>query len=249
MTAMSEAVGRVAIVTGASRGIGAATVERLRRDGWYVVGADLDASSSPTTDSVVRIAGDVTSEETWDRLVEAAAALGPLGAVVNNAGIQGAGALLAETTLADFSRVLDVNVQSAFLGTRAGLAHGVAGSSIVNIASNAGSRGVPRFGPYVAAKHAVVGLTRTAALEGARLGIRVNAVAPGPTETRIMDDVARSFNVEDPEVAKRKLTSANPSRRFGTPDEIADAVAWLVGSGAGYVNGAVLAVDGGLTAA
>lgn len=120
---------------------------------------------------------------------------------------------------------------------------------MVNVASNAGSRGVPRFGPYVAAKHAVLGLTRTAALEGARRGIRVNAVAPGPTDTRIMDDVARSFNNASPEDAKQKLTAANPSRRFGEPSEIADAIAWLVGPQATYVNGAVLAVDGGLTAA
>lgn len=246
---MSEDGTRVAIVSGSSRGIGAATVDRLRLDGWLVVGVDLDDAGTPEPEGVRRVAGDVTSEATWVELIDLASSWGTLGAVVNNAGIQGAGATLAETNLADFTRVLDVNVRSAFLGTRAGLAHGAPGTAIVNIASNAGTRGVPRFGPYVAAKHAVVGLTRTAALEGARQGIRVNAVAPGPTETRIMEDVARSFNTAAPDVAKQKLTAANPSRRFGDPVEIADAVAWLLGPHASYVNGAVLAVDGGLTAA
>jgi NAD(P)-dependent dehydrogenase (short-subunit alcohol dehydrogenase family) len=240
---------RVAIVTGAVRGIGAATVDRLLSDGWIVVGADLDVEAASERDALHLIAGDVTSEATWDRLVEAAKDRGAIGAVVNNAGIQGRGTPLADTSVEDFATVLQVNVTSAFLGTRAALLHGGAGTSVVNLASNAGSRGVPRFGPYVAAKHAVLGLTRTAALEGARLGIRVNAVAPGPTETRIMDDVARSFNTADPDVAKQKLTAANPSRRFGEPGEIADAIAWLVGPHATYVNGAVLAVDGGLTAA
>jgi NAD(P)-dependent dehydrogenase (short-subunit alcohol dehydrogenase family) len=244
---MSDA--RVAIVTGAVRGIGAATVDRLLSDGWAVVGADLDMAAVSDRTGLHLVTGDVTSEATWDRLVEAAADLGTLGAVVNNAGIQGRGIPLVETSVEDFAAVLHVNVTSAFLGTRAALAHGNAGASVVNLASNAGSRGVPRFGPYVAAKHAVLGLTRTAALEGARLGIRVNAVAPGPTETRMMDDVARSFKTASPDVAKQKLTAANPSRRFGEPSEIADAIAWLVGPHATYVNGAVLAVDGGLTAA
>jgi NAD(P)-dependent dehydrogenase (short-subunit alcohol dehydrogenase family) len=246
---MSDTTRRVAIVTGASRGIGAATVDQLLSDGWLVVGADLDASDAPTRDGVRHVDGDVTLESSWDRLVEEAVAMGSLAAVVNNAGVQGTGAPFAETSLEDFITVLGINVTSAFLGTRAALQHGAAGCAVVNIASNAGSRGVPRFGPYVAAKHAVLGLTRTAALEGARVGMRVNAVAPGPTETRIMEEVARSFNLAEPDAAKKKLTAANPSRRFGEPSEIADAIAWLVGPQAGYVNGAVLAVDGGLTAA
>lgn len=241
--------GSVAIVTGAARGIGAATVDRLLVDGWIVVGADLEEADVAGRRPTRSVLGDVTSESTWEKLVGAAAELGPLGAVINNAGAQGRGGLLAETSVDDFLGVLGVNVTSAFLGTRAALTHGAPGASVVNVASNAGSRGVPRFGPYVAAKHAVLGLTRTAALEGARRGIRVNAVAPGPTDTRIMDDVARSFNNASPEDAKQKLTAANPSRRFGEPSEIADAIAWLVGPQATYVNGAVLAVDGGLTAA
>lgn len=245
---MSEAVTRVAIVTGASRGIGAAVVDLLVADQWHVVAADLDVPDEESRAQVRRVAGDVTLEDTWRALLEAADSMGTLHAVVNNAGAQGRGQSLADTSLADFSSVLTVNAHSAFLGTRAALQRAEPGSAVVNIASNAGSRGVPRFGPYVAAKHAVLGLTRTAALEGARMDVRVNAVAPGPTRTRIMDDVARSFNSEEPDAAMLKMTSANPTRRFGEPTEVADAVVWLLGPQASYINGAVLAVDGGLTA-
>jgi NAD(P)-dependent dehydrogenase (short-subunit alcohol dehydrogenase family) len=238
----------VAIVTGASRGIGAAIVSVLREQGWAVVGADLEPSESVRDDHVQMIQGDVTDEQLWDRLVDAAKALGELRGVVNNAGVQGQGARLVDTSLADFAANVAVNTHGAFLGTRAGLRHLGSGGSVVNIASNAGFRGVPRYGPYVAAKHAVVGLTRSAAIEGARDGIRVNAVAPGPTQTRIMDAVAESFNASSPGAAREKLTAANPSRRFAEPTEVAEAVMWLLGEKSRYVTGTVMPVDGGLTA-
>jgi NAD(P)-dependent dehydrogenase (short-subunit alcohol dehydrogenase family) len=238
----------VAIVTGASRGIGAAIVSILREHDWSVVGADLEPSESLWDETVRVIEGDVTDEQLWDRLVDAARELGELRGIVNNAGVQGRGAGLAETSLADFAANIAINTHGAFLGTRAGLRSLRRGGSIVNMASNAGFRGVPRYGPYVAAKHAVVGLTRSAAIEGARDGIRVNAVAPGPTRTRIMDAVAESFNAASPEAAREKLTAANPSRRFAEPAEVAEAVMWLLSEKSGYVTGTVMPVDGGLTA-
>jgi NAD(P)-dependent dehydrogenase (short-subunit alcohol dehydrogenase family) len=166
------------------------------------------------------VAGDVTREDTWQRARELAADLGPLRVVVNNAGAQGAGA-----------RIVDTEVE------------------VVNVASNAGLRGIPRFGPYAAAKHAVIGLTRTAALEGARQQVRVNAVAPGPTETRIMQAVARAFDADSPETAMSRMTRANPMGRFAQADEVSAAITWLAGPDSAYVNGCVLSVDGGLTAA
>jgi NAD(P)-dependent dehydrogenase (short-subunit alcohol dehydrogenase family) len=237
----------VAIVTGASRGIGAATVTALSDAGWRIVAVDLDTATG--SDRVLRLAGDVTLEETWEHAVEQATGLGALRGVVNNAGLQGAGARLADTALDEHRRILQVNVDSTFLGLRTALRHLPRGGSVVNIASSAGSRGVPRFASYVAAKHAVLGLTRTAALEAARTGVRVNAVCPGPTATRIMDEVARSFRPDDPESAARRMEAVNPTGRFATPDEIAQAVVWLLSDAAAYVNGAALAVDGGLTAA
>jgi len=237
----------VALVTGASRGIGAAVTARLVQEGWLVVGLDLDTPEAPAA-TPHWVAGDATDETVWEQAVATAQALGTLRAVVNNAGAQGRGSLLADATVEEFASVLGINVTSAFLGTRAALRAMGEGGAVVNLASNAGSRGVPRYGPYVAGKHAVIGLTRTAALEGARQGIRVNAVAPGPTQTRIMDAVAESFD-SPPEETMRKLVAANPSRRFGEPGEIADAIVWLLGPNSSYVTGAVLAVDGGLTAA
>ncbi|MCW2601117.1 MAG: hypothetical protein JWM02_2946 [Frankiales bacterium] len=221
--------------------------ELLLRD-WAVVAVDLEQSASAEA-RIAPIAGDVTQEQTWDRAMAAAATLGVLTGVVNNAGIQGSGGKLVDTELAEHRRVVSVNVDSTFLGVRAGLRHLQRGGSVVNIASNAASRGVPRYGSYVAAKHAVVGLTRTAALEGARKGIRVNAVCPGPTQTRIMDAVSRSFSADDPDEITRRMQAANPSGRFADPLEVARAVAWLLGDEASYVNGASLAVDGGLTSA
>jgi len=239
----------VAIVTGASRGIGAATVAELAAGGWRVVAVDLDPDSREDDEDLASLTGDVTLEDTWERAVDRAGQAGALTAVVNNAGMQGSGARLVDTDLDEHRRVLQVNVDSTFLGLRAGLRHLSRGGSVVNIASNAASRGVPRFAPYVAAKHAVLGLTRTGALEGARRGIRVNAVCPGPTATRIMDEVSRSFRPDEPEAAARRMQAANPSGRFAEPREVAQAVAWLLSDAASYVNGAALAVDGGLTTA
>jgi NAD(P)-dependent dehydrogenase (short-subunit alcohol dehydrogenase family) len=242
---VSEDVRPVAIVSGAARGIGASVVERFVAAGWSVVGVDLDTGESDGA----WVAGDVTSEDTWQRALALAEDLGPLRVVVNNAGAQGVGGRIADTEVEDFDRVIDVNVRSAFLGTRLALRHAVPGGAVVNVASNAGLRGIPRFGPYAAAKHAVIGLTRTAALEGARKQLRVNAVAPGPTDTRIMQAVARSFDADSPETAMARMTRANPMGRFAQVEEISAAITWLAGPDSAYVNGCVLSVDGGLTAA
>lgn len=233
----------VAVVSGAARGIGAAVGDRLLARGWLVVAVDLD--EVPT--STVSVVGDVTDEATWDRAAKAARSLGDFVGLVNNAGAQGPGIPLVDTSVDDFDRVLAVNARSTFLGTRLGLRE-LAGGSVVNVASNAGLRGVPRYAPYVAAKHAVVGLTRTAAAEGARRGVRVNAVAPGPTETRIMADVVDRGDADATAGARARMERANPMRRFGAPDEIAQVITWLLGPEATYLTGSVITVDGGLTA-
>lgn len=234
----------VAVVSGAARGIGAAVCERLAAAGWRTVGLDLD----DVADVDLAVTGDVTDEAVWERAVEAARGLGTFAGVVNNAGIQGRASLLRETTLAEHRQVVDVNLTSAFLGTRAALVHLGQGGAVVNIASNAALRGVPRYGAYAAAKHAVLGLTRTAAAEGARHGVRVNAVAPGPTATRIMDAVVRRADEQASAAARQRMEAANPTGRFAEVGEIAAVVTWLLGPEASYVNGSVVSVDGGLTA-
>lgn len=246
---MVEATDRVAVVTGSQRGIGAAIVQELLLRDWAVVAVDLEPAASEADSNVIRLAGDAAQEETWKRAIQAAAGLGALLGVVNNAGVQGSGRKLVDTELTEHRRVVSVNVDSTFLGVRAGLRHLQPGGSIVNIASYAALRGVPLFASYAAAKHAILGLTKTAALEGARAGIRVNAVCPGPTRTRIMEAVSRSFNAKDPETVTRRMKAANPSGRFADPREVALSVAWLLSDEASYVNGAALAVDGGLTSA
>lgn len=236
-----------AIVTGAAGGIGSATTRLLRDAGWVVVA--VDRSEPPDHANQFGLSGDVTTEATWEAATEIATTAGRLGAVVNAAGVQGRGALLGDLSLSEFRAVMSVNVESAFLGTRAGLSTMAStGGSIVNIASVAGTRGVPLYGAYSASKHAVVGLTRTAAAEGGRHKVRCNALCPGPTATSMMTSVTEAINVDDPGEAQRRMERANPMKRFAQPAEIADAIAWLVSPAATYINGAVLTIDGGLTA-
>ena len=237
---------RSVIVTGAAGGIGAETVQRLLADGWSVVAVDRVPAGEQ--DGVRVVVGDVTAESTWAEAHSAADDVAPLTAVVNGAGVQGTAHRFAETPIDELRRVLAINVESAFLGTRLGLSQLGDGGAIVNLASTAGRRGVPRYAAYSAAKHAVIGLTLTAALEGGRAGIRVNALCPGPTDTPMIESVAAAVDPNDPIGGRARLERANPMRRFGKPEEIAESIRWLVSPAASYVNGSVLTIDGGLTA-
>jgi NAD(P)-dependent dehydrogenase (short-subunit alcohol dehydrogenase family) len=251
-----RSAGRVAIVTGGAGGIGAAAARRLVADGTRVVLVDRDEAAldrvAAEVGAVSALVADVTDEAAVDDYVRRAVAEhARVDLFFNNAGIEGRLASIMDLDVADFDRVMAVNARGVFLGLRAvmrQMREQGTGGAIVNTASMAGLRGGTLFGPYVASKHAVIGLTRTAALEGGPLGIRVNAVAPGFIDTRMQQSLLRQRWPDDPEAAMATRSATIPLKRYGTAEEVANLVAWLLSDEAGYVTGGVSTIDAGLTA-
>ncbi len=242
--------GKVALVTGAARGQGEAEARLFVREGASVVVADvLDAEGEAVAKDLGAAACyvhlDVTSESDWEAAVAAAVAkFANLDVLVNNAGIV-AMAMLADTTLADYRRVIDVNQIGVFLGMRSVIAAMTAagGGSIVNISSIDGLAGMAGMTSYVASKFAVRGMTKTAALELGPRGIRVNSVHPGLIETPMLHTGAADIDAGLAQVAKRF-----PVGRIGTADEVAHVSLFLASDESSYCTGTEFVVDGGLMA-
>ncbi len=252
---MSSAEGqeRVAIVTGGGAGIGRAAAAALAARGAAVVVADANEAAGEETAQqlldaghrALAVATDVSRADQVARLVESTlGAYGRLDWAFNNAGVEGPSGPLPGIADADWERVIAVNLKGVWLCMREEIPamEAAGGGSIVNCASIAGLVGFPGSGAYVASKHGVIGLTRTAALEGARAGIRVNAVCPGIIHTAMIDRYTHGDRG-----IEAQLAAGEPIGRMGTPEEVAAAVAWLCAD-AGFVTGTAIPVDGGWTA-
>lgn len=253
-TSTREFIGKTALVTGAASGIGRAAVLKLAGAGASVVVSDRDSDGGLAVVNAIRAAGgdaafvrcDVSRADECARLVEETLRLfGRLDCAVNNAGVGGQLSPLADKTEDEYDLVMKVNVKGVWLGMKYQIPALIAGGggAIVNVASVAGLVGFRGGSLYAASKHAVIGLTKSAALEVARKGVRVNAVCPGFTETPMVDTMM-SVSAQ---VAEQVVT-ASPQKRLGHPDEVAEAIVWLCSDAASFVNGTTLALDGGMTA-
>jgi NAD(P)-dependent dehydrogenase (short-subunit alcohol dehydrogenase family) len=246
--------GRVAIVTGAGSGIGRAAALQFAALGARVVAADVDRAGAEETVEQARSAGgeviavptDVADEASVTAMVAAAVdAYGGVDVAFNNAGISPPPKAFTDHTLDDWNRVIAVNLTGVFLCLQAELRQMVAqgrGGAIVNTSSGAGHVPAPGQPQYTAAKHGVLGLTKQAAQEYARAGIRVNAILPGNTDTTMM----RAYLSSQPEL-RVKMERMMPFGRLATADEVAAAAVWLCSDAASYVSGVGLPVDGALT--
>lgn len=243
----------VVLITGAAAGIGKATALAFARLGYRLVLTDLKAESGPALLAEIKAAGAEARYVVADQAEEAAAilavdtaldAFGRLDVAVNNAGTEGDQSLAIEhQTDANVRRTLGVNAEGVLwlLKHEIPALRDSGGGAIVNVSSVAGHVGLETCGAYVASKHAVEGLTKAAALEAARFGIRVNAVAPGAIRTEMID---RAVGAGDTE-ARRAIEAMHPLGRMGTPEEVAAAIVFLASPQASFITGQSLGVDGG----
>jgi 3alpha(or 20beta)-hydroxysteroid dehydrogenase len=255
---MSRYAGKVVIVTGASGGIGRATARRLASEGASLLltdlaspGLDESAQAAKGAARVETLPVDVSREDDVKRMVETAVArFGGLDFLVNNAGIEGLVCPIEEYPVDAFDKVLAVNVRGVFLGVKhaAPALRRRGGGSIVNLASVAGMQGEANIAAYVASKHAVIGITRSAALGLGPHNIRVNSVCPSPVETRMMRSLEAGLggSSASAEIVKKSISERIPLGRYAEADEIAALIAFLGSADAKFINGSQYTIHGGM---
>lgn len=247
--------GKTVMVTGGGSGIGRAACQVMAREGAKVLVVDLNREGGEATAGIITQAGgtaafqqaDVAKEADVDAAIAAAVSTyGRLDGAFNNAAIAEPLQGVLDGDAATFDRIMSINVRGVWQCMRAEVRQFKAqggGGAIVNTASAAGLVGVARMAIYAASKHAVVGLTKSVALEYAKSGLRVNAVCPGAIETPMLESI-----LGENERAREGFSRSQPNGRFGRPEEIAEAACWLLSDAASLVTGTTMSVDGGLTA-
>ncbi|MCA0983377.1 SDR family oxidoreductase [Halobacillus yeomjeoni] len=242
-----------AIITGGGSGLGKATALRLAEEGINIAVVDIDEEGGHETVDLVKeqgadavfIKADVSNaEEVKNYVDKTVEAFGSIDYFFNNAGISGSGEFYLDTEVSEIEKVVGINLMGALYGVRyvAEVMMKNGGGSIVNTASSAGVIGQDSVVTYSATKHGIIGLTKSMVAEYAKDGLRVNAIAPGPTETKMV----KEFYDNNPEM-KENAEAGIPQRRLGTPEEVAELVAFLLTSKAKYINGEVVRIDGGFT--
>ncbi|MFC0242666.1 SDR family NAD(P)-dependent oxidoreductase [Rhodopseudomonas telluris] len=250
--------GKVALVTGAAGVIGRATIALLAARGARIVAVDRDAaaldqamSTLPASAQALTLTADVTQEDQVANYVRATVdRCGRIDVFYNNAGIEGDITPIVRTSVDAFRRVLDVNVVGVFLGMKHVLPVMLQqrAGSIINTASIAGLIGSNDIVAYTASKHAVIGMTKTAALECGDSGVRVNCVCPGMIDSRMLSAIVEGRNPGTTPVPNDRVVERIPMRRLGRADEVASIVAFLASDDASYVSGSAYTVDGGRVA-
>lgn len=245
---------KVVLITGAANGIGLAAAKAFAAEGAKLALVDLKldslekAASSIKADDVLLLAADVSKEEEVKQYVtETKNKYGQIDVFINNAGINGKFGLLADQTVDNYQAVFGVNVLGAFLGLKYVLPimKDQRSGAVVNTASNGGLLGAPGMGLYVASKHAVLGLNKTAALEVAEFGVRVNAVAPSGVDTQMMKSIEANAMPGKEGEARTAFENSVPMKRYSTPEEIADLMVFLSSDKASFISGSYYRIDGG----